>query len=399
MPPIAADPWGISTVDNAGLGTVMALMAAAPNPLPERMWWTMHGLVVCGIVDSVYYADVRDHMLLARRAVGGASGGYKQYLLDVSTRAGMLKYLSGFTNVAGHPNEHYARELLELFSIGRVNPVTGASNYDQTDIREIARVLTGWQYDWNTGGTSFNVSQWDNGAKTFLGAARGAAKLNDVIDAVAAHPSWLVYVPGRLYRDPTGMVASPSDLSALAGVWGTTGDIRATVAAIVRSPAFLSDACVFSKVKTPVELLVAASRLLGVSLAGDANLSWYLVQLGQQPLVPPNVAGWPPGDRWLASSLVTWSSIANALAMRGFAWNGAVTAPTAPTATLVASSASAATAAGFVLHLAGLDDASPKTRSLLNDYATTGSWSAWRAAACSICFCSRPNSSPTKDPS
>ena len=383
VPPLGADPWGIPSDEGTGLGKILDLMGAAGNPLQERLWWTLHGLVVCGIVDSVYYADVRDHMLLARRAVGGAPGGYKQYLLDVSTRPGMLKYLSGFTNVAGHPNENYARELLELFSIGRVNPTTGASNYDQNDVREIARALTGWQYDWNTGGTFFNASQWDPGQKTFLGAPPSAAKLPDVVNAVANHPSWPYYVPARLFRDLVGVPASASDLSSLAAAWGATGDIRATVSAIVRSPAFTSDAAVFAKVKTPVELMVGAARLLGISMTGDANLSWYLVQLGQQPLVPPNVAGWPPGDRWLASSsLVTWSSIANAMAMRGFAWNGATTGPTAPTAAVVASSATAATAADYVLHMAGLDDASPKTRSMLNDYATaSGPWGPWRAAA------------------
>ena len=173
--PIGSDPWSIPTDQNAGLARVMDLLVGGPNQLQERTWWMLHGLVMCGIVDSVYYFDERDHILLARSVAGGATGGYKQYLLDVSTRPGMLKYLSGNTNAVGHPNENYARELLELFSIGRLHPVTGTANYDQNDIREIARALTGWQYDWNNGVTYFSPSQWDPGTKTVLGAARGAA--------------------------------------------------------------------------------------------------------------------------------------------------------------------------------------------------------------------------------
>ena len=128
--------------------------------------------------------------------------------------------------------------------------------------------------------------------------------------------------------------------------------------------------------------MASAARLLGYPFAGDVNLSWNFAQLGQQPLTPPNVSGWPPGDGWLGSSnLVVWCRVANSMAMRGYTWNGATNGPTCPTAALVASSASAATAADFVLHLAGLDDASPKTRSMLNYYATAGTWTAWRAAA------------------
>ena len=83
-----------------------------------------------------------------------------------------------------------------------------------------------------------------------------------------------------------------------------------------------------------------------------------------------------------AQNAMVEAAMSNAMAMRGFAWNGATTGPTAPTAAVVASSATAATAADYVLHMAGLDDASPKTRSMLNDYATaSGPWGPWRAAA------------------
>ena len=265
------------------------------NPVQERVSWILQGLVVVGIVDSVYLNDIRDHISYLRGAMGST---YRQLLLDVSVRSGMLKYLSGYVNTKDHPNQNFARELLELFSLGRVHPITGASNYTQGDITEIARALSGWQYNWNTGGSSFNVAQWDPGSKTFLGANRGAAGLAEVVAALTAHPSWPYYVPARFYRELTGLVASPEVLQALAPAWGPDGNIAALVTAIANRPEFLSDQAIFSKVKTPVELLVSATRLLGWGgLTTDANLGWLLREQAQHPFTPPNVSGWPKGDQ------------------------------------------------------------------------------------------------------
>ena len=121
-----------------------AIAVATYNPLQERMSWILQGLLVIGISDYVYYPDMLDHINLLRNST---TGSYKQLLQAVSTKAGMLKYLSLFTSTGAHPNENYARELMELFALGRVNPYDGAANYTQNDVHEMARALTGWTYN------------------------------------------------------------------------------------------------------------------------------------------------------------------------------------------------------------------------------------------------------------
>ena len=98
------------------------------------MSWILEGLVVVALDGTVYFPELRDHVLRLRT---GALGSYKQLLFDTATMAGMLKYLTGFQNTKQHPNQNYARELMELFTLGRVHPVTGAPNYTELDVQEI----------------------------------------------------------------------------------------------------------------------------------------------------------------------------------------------------------------------------------------------------------------------
>lgn len=380
-----------SAGEGAHAGRQLELMAFGPgptgsatvspsyNPLQERVTWTLQGLVVVGIADSVYVADLRDHVAHLR---GAMKGTYRSLLRTVITRPGMVKYLTADRNTKDHPNQNLGRELLELFSLGRVDPRTGATNYTQQDVIEVSRALSGWQYDWGNGSTSFDPSRWDSGNKAFLGANRGAAGIDEVMAAIVAHPSWKRHVPARLYRELTGLTATPAVLDALAPVWGADGNLKRLVKAIVKRPEFLSDQCILNRTKTPVERVVAAARLLGwPGLASDANLPWLMTRLAQRPWSPPNVSGWPKGDQWLsASNLHTWSQVANHMAMRGFRWDGVATGPVNPMVTKVHSRATAATAAAFVCKQAGLTPVSTRTVDALHDYATAGPWTPFRAA-------------------
>jgi uncharacterized protein (DUF1800 family) len=352
------------------------------NPLQERLTWTLQGLLVVGIADSVYVEDMRSYVASLRGALKGTAT-YRQLVRDVITGPGMIKYLTADRNTKDHPNQNLGRELLELFCLGRVDPVTGASNYTQTDVIEVSRALSGWRYDWDDGSSYFEAEYWDTGSKTFLGAPRGAADLDDVLAAIVAHPSWKRYAVARLYRDITGLTATPAVINALAPVWGTDGNIKRIVKAIAKRPEFLSDQAIFNRTKTPVERFVAAARLLGwPGLGADVNLPWWLERSAQSPWSPPNVSGWPKGDQWLnASNLHTWSEVANHMAMRGFTWDGSIVGAVNPMVTKVHTRATAATAAAFVLKQAGLTPVSSRTQNALHDYATAGSWTPARAAA------------------
>jgi uncharacterized protein (DUF1800 family) len=296
--------------------------AATYNPLQERVAWILQGLVVTGVADSVYAEDVRDHLRVLR---GGLGTTYRSMLRTAVTRPGMVKYLTADRNTKDHPNQNLGRELLELFSIGRTDPATGGTNYTQTDVIEVSRALSGWRYDWGDGSSSFDASYWDNGNKTFLGAARGRADLDDVMAALVAHPSWRRHVPARIYKELTGLTATPAVLTALRPAWGANGNLRALIRAIVRRPEFLADSTLFNRTKSPVERLVAAIRLLRWNeVRTEPNLPWMLNRMAMHPITPPNVSGWPKGDQWLnASNLHVWSEQATLMAMQGFDWSGA----------------------------------------------------------------------------
>lgn len=382
---------GDSAGQGANAGRQLELMAFGPvapgativsrsySPLQERMAWTLQGLVVVGIADSVYLADMRDHVKYLRAALGGT---YRSLLRTIITRPGMVKYLTADRNTKSHPNQNLGRELLELFALGRIDPKTGATNYTQQDVVEVSRALSGWQYNWGNGTTSFNPSQWDNGDKVFLGASRGAAGINEVISALVAHPSWRRHVPARLYKELTGLTATPSVIDALGASWGGDGNLRSLVKAIATRREFLSDQAIYNRTKTPVERVVAAARLLGwPGLASDTNLPWMMTRMAQSPWSPPNVSGWPKGDQWLnATNLHSWSALASMMAMRGFRWDGSTSGAVNPMVTKVHANATGATAAGYVLTMAGISPASTRTTNALTDYANAGTWTPFRAA-------------------
>ncbi len=353
------------------LGQQMQLMGVAANPLQERMAWILQGLVVVGLDGTVSFPDLRDHILRLR---ADPMAPYKKLLTDVTTMTGMMKYLSGFQNNRLRPNQNYARELMELFSLGVTHPKTGAANYTEADVREIARALTGYALNWTTGTIAFNANLFDSGDKTFLGQPRGNAGIPQVMDAIAAHPSWGYFVPRRLYRELVGLEPSAATLDALAAAFGPSGNVKAVVTAIVKSPAFLSDAAIGAKAKTPVELVVSGTKVLGFDLS-TVDLSWQLRDLmGQHPFLPPNVSGWPAGKRWLNTAVaMTWCALVQqAVSATRTTAGGAVQRLYTSTAGAGAPAAAA--------RMCGIVDLTPATASALTSYATGGTWTVDRAA-------------------
>lgn len=359
---VATDQWAMQMINN---------MAGGANPLQERMAWILHGLVVVALDGTVYFPELRDHVLRIRT---NPLGSYKQILTDTATMPAMLKYLTGYQNTKQHPNQNYARELMELFTLGRVHPVTGAANYTEQDVREIARALTGWQYNWTTATTFFSPTYYDSGTKTFLGQPRGNAGLTQVMDAVTSHPSWPYYVPLRMYRELVGLDPDPATLSSLGSAWGANGDLLGLVTAITSLPDFLSDAAIGARVKCPMELIAFAARGLGIADVSTFGFGWQLRDyFGQHPFNAPNVSGWPTGPRWLhADHVMTWSGFASTMvaSVRGVAGS--------PPQKLAQSSP--ATAADVGAQLLGLPDLLPGTRAAVQSYVSAGSWNVDRAA-------------------
>lgn len=353
------------------LGQQMNLMATSPNPLQERLAWILQGVVVVGLQGSIQFQDYTAYIARLR---ANPMGSYTQLLRDTATTTAMMQYLNGDENAAEHPNQNYARELMELFSLGLKNQVTGAVNYTQNDVVAIARALTGYTYDWNSDTISFDPTQFDSGSKTFFGVNHGNAGLGKVIAAVSAHPAYKYFVPARLYRELTGLNPSVATLEQLGTLWGTTGNVRAVVTAIVTSPTFLSPAVISSKVKTPVELMISGARAMGFSLLGT-DYGWQMSTfMNQHPFYPPNVSGWPAGRIWLNSGVtMAWGSVVQDYA------NAALTNPNGRVIELM-DVATRLTAPSQAVRLCGLSSVSGTTLNALTRYVQAGPWNPQRAA-------------------
>lgn len=368
-PPDAGD-W----TDQARWLTRLFELFAHGSPIQERVSWILAGVLVAGISDEVAYADLKEHH--NRLRMWPAAPSYKSLLYEVADTGAMQKYLNGTFSEPPHPNENLARELLELFSLGVTNPGTGAENFAEADVKEIARALTGYRMDLGTRATFFEPAYWDSGDKTFLGSDRGAAGLVEVIDAIVEQDSYRYFLPRRIYRDLVGSDPSAGALEDLGAVWGAHGDINALVAHIARRPEFVADEAIGNRVKSPVELLAGAIRILGIQDCSSLALGWAAGLLRQYPLRPPDVNGWDAG--WLhPTHLVLWSRVQHSfcVADRGPAADGTVSATPAakqsPTLRRLYAEASRDTAAEMALQLAGLHDTSSTTRAAIDAYART----------------------------
>ena len=389
--------WGWPAPQNDGqdigrlVNRLFELYVTKPGAVQERISWILTGLVVAGSGGQVQFTELRSHWNRLRS--WQTAGTYKSLLSGAASAAAMQIYLTGIGSVAPHANENLARELMELFSLGVTNPRTGAPNYTESDVKEIARALTGYKWDTTHRTLSWSSSSWDSGAKTFLGADRGAAKLPDVVNAIAEHDSFRYFVPQRLYRELMGFAPSAAALDEMAAVWMPDGNLPALVAHIARRPEFLADATVGNRVKSPVELLVSAVRVLGKADLWMVH-SWLLSrQLHQRPEAPPNVSGWE-GSNWLSPGhVVVWSHVASTLCAsdRGPSFDGTKYAvpPTERNANLrtLFATADPSTAADMAFDMAGLHDVSSQTRQAVDAFAreqsTTGEQWSW-ARACGV---------------
>ena len=353
------------------LGRQLELMATSANPLQERLAWILQGIVVVGVTDSVAFEDLRGHL---DRLRVNPFGSYTRLLRDTAVLPGMMKYLNGDENAVGHPNQNYARELMELFSLGLANLVTGRPNYTQHDVVQIARALTGYTLNWTTGKIEFDPTQFDHGQKRFFGINQGDANLGKVITAVSRHPAYRYFIPARLYRELVGLEPDVATLRRLGALWGTAGDVRAVVRAIAHSPAFLAPSAIGSRVKSPIELLASGARVMGFPLA-SSNYGWQLSSfMNQNPFFPPNVAGWPEGTTWLNAGVdMTWAGI-----VQDFA--AAAAASTTGIAAKLWLRESPLSAPAAAVRLCGITDVSVPTARALHAYTTSGSWDRFRAA-------------------
>lgn len=269
-------------------------MLYTPHPLREKLTLFWHNHFATSLV-KVQRLDLmfQQNQMLRQHALGQ----FGPLLQAVSRDPAMLLYLDSNSNVKGKPNENYAREVMELFSLG-------VGNYTEKDIREAARAFTGWQAEGST--YHFNADDHDDGPKTVLGQT-GNWNGDDVVRICLAQPACSRFLVKKLYRYFISETAEPPPalLEPLAESFKKSDyDIAALVKQILASKHFFSDHASRQRIKSPVEYVVGAGLTFGARFVPPGAMVMRLENLGQQLFAPPNVKGWVFGESWLNTSTV-----------------------------------------------------------------------------------------------
>ena len=205
----------------------------------------------------------------------------------------LLIWLDGPQNRKGKPNENLARELMELFTLG-------VGHFTESDVREASRALTGWFVDPVTGSSRLVRQRHDAGSKTVLGKTAGFDD-RSLVDHLVDQPSSARFVVSRLWYRLAAPANPPTEVMArLLSAYGSSRDLGALIRAILIEPTFRSVDVRHALVKQPVEYVVGTLRALRLP-SGPVALT-ALRSLGQVPLRPPSVGGWPSGTAWLTTS-------------------------------------------------------------------------------------------------
>lgn len=265
-------------------------MISTSTPLREKLALHWHGHFATGV------KKVRDARLMYLqnqlfRSAGGA--GFEALTQAVARDGAMMLWLDTSTDRRAHPNENFAREMMELFTLG-------VGNYSQDDVTAGARGFTGWFYDRYRYRYLFRPAQHDFGAKTYL-ASTGDWNGSDIVHIAVTTAESARFVLAGLWSHFAYPV-QPGDpvVSDLLPAYGPGLDIAAALRAVFMHPAFRSPASRTGLVKQPVEYLVGAARVLGLDAA--AGLPGMAAALGQVLFDPPNVGGWGQNGYWLTTA-------------------------------------------------------------------------------------------------
>ncbi len=279
-------------------------MLAADEPWREKLTFHWHDHF------STSFSKVRfpELMWLQHSTLHRLGPGRFDELVHAISRDGaMLIWLDGNDNRVGAPNENFARELFELFTLGHSAPASpdhdghhGDPAYTEDDVQAAARALTGWRVDRSTGAGVFTPSRHDTGPKTLLGVT-GQLGLDDVVRLATTHPACGPHVVARLWsRFARPATASDPVVVELARDFSRDLDTTALLRRMFMHSEFTSSVTRTALVKTPVEWMVGALRMVRHDLPDGAEE--LLFALGQVPFAPPDVAGWPANGAWLSTA-------------------------------------------------------------------------------------------------
>ena len=268
-------------------------MVATNHPLEEKMALFWHGHY------AVNESKVRDYRKLLNQLglfYQHGTGNFRNLMVAVAEDPAMLSFLDAGVNVKGAPNENFAREIMELFTMG-------VGNYTETDIREAARAFTGWNYDDLT--FVVNDDEHDDGEKTVLGQT-GNFDGVDVINIILRQRVTADYIAGKIYRYFVRQELSPDLQQKLGSVLRDANyEIAPLLQTIFLSKDFFSPLSVGTYIKSPTQLAISTFRKLGLTeVPGVPDFNRATSALGQFLFRPPTVAGWAHGRSWVTPGLL-----------------------------------------------------------------------------------------------
>ncbi len=270
-------------------------------------FWTDHLNINLEKGDCIYLKPSDDRLVIREHALGR----FQDLIRSSAISPAMLVYLDGKENKKSDPNdvpnENYARELMELHTLG----VDGG--YNQQDVYEAARCLTGWRLrtHWRKGNVYFDPNMHDDGEKHVLGhtipAGGGAADLDHLVEIICKHPSTARHIATKLVRRFVAEDVPASLVNSVAAVFaGTNGDIKSLLRTIFTSDEFKASRGV--KVKRPFQFVVSALRALGADTHAHQPLIEYLLKMGQGPFQYPTPDGYPEkAAPWMGTLLWRWN--------------------------------------------------------------------------------------------
>jgi uncharacterized protein (DUF1800 family) len=266
----------------------MHAMVNTASQLREKMAFFWHGHFACRNLNVFYQQGLLD--VIRKNALGN----FGTLLKEVSKSAAMLNFLNNQQNRKDHPNENFAREVMELFTLGR-------GNYTETDVKEAARSFTGWGANIK-GEFQFRRFQHDTGTKTVLGKT-GNFDGDEVLDILLRQEQTARYISRKMYKFFVNEKVDEARAEWLGDrFFKNDYDIALLMEDIFTSDWFYDEKNIGAQIKSPVELLVGIQRMLPMKLENEEALMLLQRVLGQLLFYPPNVAGWPGGKAWIDSS-------------------------------------------------------------------------------------------------
>lgn len=263
-------------------------MSTTNAPMLEKMTLFWHNHFACR-TNNAFFAQQLNNIHRVN-----ALGNFRTLLFQVAESPAMLQFLNNQQNQKGHPNENFARELMELFTVGR-------GNYNELDVKESARAFTGYGFK-KTGEFVTRKFLHDDGQKTFMGKT-GNFTGEDIMNALLEKRETAHFISNKLYKYLVNEIPDAGHVNAMADVFYNAGyEIKPLLEFVFTADWFYDEKNTGNLVKAPVEFLIGLNRQFYITYQRPEALLQFQRVLGQVLFNPPNVAGWPGGRNWIDSS-------------------------------------------------------------------------------------------------